>query len=530
MSQRSHIAHSGSIAISACSAAWSVASSFGISLEPLELRRLGHEPDRLGREGRRRAVERHELDPLLRRGSSCARSRRPARSPRSRRRRARARAAAPRAAARRSRSRLLLRLRVPVAAERLDDRAHRVVWSSSRTRYDSPQVEVDGALVHGRVGARSLDERRAPRRSTPSTIVNDVGLGRAQRHARRRVVAAGPDEPARRLASARGRAAAAASASAPRIAASASSIGASNAAARTWPARTRGFAWSRIAASTRRPSSLSGSRMKYWSSASSLATSTASPCPRRPARPHCWRSDATVPGKPTEITASSSPMSIPSSSAFVAETPSSSPSASRRSISRRCCGRVAGAVRREPRVVAEPLGGEAVDQLRRLAALRERERAQAALDEPRLELRRLARAPSRAGRAPRRAAAGSRGRPSARRAAPRRRRSRSPARRAATRRARRGSRSSPRRAGTAGRSRRCARAAAAAAGRSRRASRRRRGRRAPRRRRRSGGSRARRPSGRGSAAAPTWSMSGLVRITFAHLRICQRCSVGVSPS
>ena len=37
----------------------------------------------------------------------------------------------------------------------------------------------------------------------------------------------------------------------------------------TWPARTRGFAWSRIAASTRRPSSLSGSRMKYWSSASS---------------------------------------------------------------------------------------------------------------------------------------------------------------------------------------------------------------------------------------------------------------------
>ena len=37
-----------------------------------------------------------------------------------------------------------------------------------------------------------------------------------------------------------------------------------------------------------------------------------------------------------EITASSRPMSIPSSSAFVEETPSSSPSASRRSISRRC--------------------------------------------------------------------------------------------------------------------------------------------------------------------------------------------------
>ena len=44
-------------------------------------------------------------------------------------------------------------------------------------------------------------------------------------------------------------------------------------------------------------------------------------------------------------------------------------------------GRVAGAVGREARVVAEPLGGEAVDQLGRLAALREGERAQAALDE-----------------------------------------------------------------------------------------------------------------------------------------------------
>ena len=130
--------------------------------------------------------------------------------------------------------------------------------------------------------------------------------------------------------------------------------------------------------------------MKYWSSASSLATSTASPCPRRPARPHCWRSEATVPGKPTEITQSSRPTSIPSSSAFVALTPSSSPSSSRRSISRRCCGRVAGAVGREPRVVAEPVGGEAVDQLGGAAALGEAERAQAALDEVGHQLRRLA--------------------------------------------------------------------------------------------------------------------------------------------
>ena len=78
--------------------------------------------------------------------------------------------------------------------------------------------------------------------------------------------------------------------------------------------------------------------MKNWSSPSSLATSTASPVSRRPARPHCWRSDATVPGKPTEIAQSSEPMSMPSSSASVAVTPSSSPSTSRRSISRRCSG------------------------------------------------------------------------------------------------------------------------------------------------------------------------------------------------
>ena len=50
---------------------------------------------------------------------------------------------------------------------------------------------------------------------------------------------------------------------------------------------------------------------------------------------------------------------------------------------------VAGPVRRELRVVAEPLGGEPVDQLGRLAALRERQRPQAALDEHRLQTRRL---------------------------------------------------------------------------------------------------------------------------------------------
>ena len=56
------------------------------------------------------------------------------------------------------------------------------------------------------------------------------------------------------------------------------------------------------------------------------------------ARPHIWRRLATVPGKLTQIAASSSPTSIPSSSASVAATASSSPQASWASISRRCCG------------------------------------------------------------------------------------------------------------------------------------------------------------------------------------------------
>src|SRR5439155_7818707 len=52
-------------------------------------------------------------------------------------------------------------------------------------------------------------------------------------------------------------------------------------------------------------------------------------------------------------------------------------------------GGVAGTVRREPRVVAETLGCEAVDQLGGLARLREGEGAQAALDELRLQFRGL---------------------------------------------------------------------------------------------------------------------------------------------
>ena len=116
------------------------------------------------------------------------------------------------------------------------------------------------------------------------------------------------------------------------------------------------------------------------------------PVSRRPARPHCWRSDATVPGKPTEMAQSRRPMSIPSSSASVAVTPRSSPSTSRRSISRRCSARVAGAVRSEParRRDVDALGREAVDQLGRLAALREADRPQTAGRELREEPRGVA--------------------------------------------------------------------------------------------------------------------------------------------
>ena len=53
-------------------------------------------------------------------------------------------------------------------------------------------------------------------------------------------------------------------------------------------------------------------------------------------------------------------------------------------------GRVAGAVGRERRVVPEPVGGEAVDQLGRAPALGEAERAQAARDEVGQQPRRLA--------------------------------------------------------------------------------------------------------------------------------------------
>ena len=54
--------------------------------------------------------------------------------------------------------------------------------------------------MDGRVGALLLDDPEHARRFEPSTIVNDSGLGRAQRDARGRVVAARPDVARLRLA------------------------------------------------------------------------------------------------------------------------------------------------------------------------------------------------------------------------------------------------------------------------------------------------------------------------------------------
>ena len=364
-------------------------------------------------------------------------------------------------------------------------------------------MEVDGAVVDGRVRALALDECRAPCRSPPSTTVNESGVVERSAEPRGRVVAARPDVAGLRALRARAAAAARSSAASPSVARSASSSGASNAAERTWPSSTRGFAWSRIAASTRRPSSVSGSRMKYWSSASSLATSTASPWPRRPARPHCWRSDATVPGEADRDRA--------------VEQADVDPELER--VGRRDAeqlaldeppldlaplrGRVAGAVGREALRSRRRRAARAVKRWISSAALRlfaKQIVRRPRVDEPGQQPRRLAeraRAQAELGVEERRVP--ERDRPlRARRRRRRRRRSTS----TPSERARELARVRDRR-----RREQELRVGAVDAGEPaqpaedvrRRASRRRRGRRAPRRRRRSGGSRARRPSGRGAA-------------------------------
>ncbi len=308
-------------------------------LEPFELVRLGARtrPPRCrtssaaGRAGQSRASSRPR--PL------SSGSRRPVRSPRRGRRRARGRVGARRAAAPRSPS---SSPSSPACTSRRRTarrpRASRS-RSSSRTRYCSAEVEVDGALVDGGVRALALREAEhvAGRGVDDDERVRATPSGAAMRAAGR--LLPGPDPAARRLPqlgdrAARGRAPPG-RASPRRV----SSIGASKAAAATCPSSTRGLAWSRIAASTCRSSSACGSRMKYWSSASSRrdehreavpAPAGASPLLAE-ARDRAGEADR-------DRRVEQSPMSIPSSSASVDVTPSSSPSTRRRSISRRCCG------------------------------------------------------------------------------------------------------------------------------------------------------------------------------------------------
>ena len=157
-------------------------------------------------------------------------------------------------------------------------------------------------VVHGRVRARGLggaeqlaggdvDDREA------------VGRGRAQRDGRRPgsgrggaartrpgstalapAVRSPPRGPPAQLAGALS-SSAWASQRGPRNSASPLDSGPSCAAHSRWPRWISGLSWSRIAASTGRSRKSSGWRQKNWSSASSPATYTARPRPRRPGAP-----------------------------------------------------------------------------------------------------------------------------------------------------------------------------------------------------------------------------------------------------
>ena len=203
MSQRSHIAHSGSSAISECSAACSDPSSRGICSSPSSIHGSGQEPDRLGLELGLRQVERDELEALLRldrlllvaddllgdddRAEGELQPEPPLGRAAARRSRWSSRSS-PACSSRRENGSTSGGARLEV------ERAHAVALA---------EVEVDRALVHGREGALLLDdpEHRA------AGGVDDrerLGAGRAQRDARGRVVAAGPDVARLRVLRARG--------------------------------------------------------------------------------------------------------------------------------------------------------------------------------------------------------------------------------------------------------------------------------------------------------------------------------------
>ena len=162
MSQRSHIAKSGSSEMSACSAAWSAETSVGITSIPSSRRGAGTEPDAFGLERRLRQLERRRVDHAAVRRSPCAGRRPPARRRRSARSGARRRRRAACAQRLDDRGlRLLPRLRVPVDRDGPDERRPRLEVER-RDAVLLAEVEVDGALVDRRERALALREYRAP--------------------------------------------------------------------------------------------------------------------------------------------------------------------------------------------------------------------------------------------------------------------------------------------------------------------------------------------------------------------------------
>ena len=164
MSQRSHIAHSGSSAISECSAAWSDESSSGIASRPSSWCGLGTNQTASvsnvvgGRSsGTVSSVEPSAIAFFWYATTCSVTETRPKESSRPSRRSTRSGSSI-------AVVRLLLRLRVPVALERLDERAPRGEVELAHEVL-AAEVEVDGALVDGGVGALALGEPERRRRS-----------------------------------------------------------------------------------------------------------------------------------------------------------------------------------------------------------------------------------------------------------------------------------------------------------------------------------------------------------------------------
>ena len=214
--------------------------------------------------------------------------------------------------------------------------------SSSSTSYGSPEVQVDGARVDRREGALGLDEAE----QLAGLGLDDreaVRRGRAQRHLGRpgSPARAGSQRPPRLRSSPGGDQAVGVGLEAGaedlgvvRLERRLVGGGAAGGACRCSRRCGRGSPPRRAGRGT----PPGGGRRTGRARRRRRRTCARPPRSRRPARPHCWRRLATVPGNVTEIAASRWPMSMPSSSALVATTPSSSPLARRRSISRRCCG------------------------------------------------------------------------------------------------------------------------------------------------------------------------------------------------